>query len=111
MKKTLIVRNNLIPFRSFAAINLFGVVFVRNEAKVDDTLINHELIHTKQMKELFYVGFYILYLFFWLRLLFSFGFNSARAYRHIPFEIEAYENEHDLTYLSKRQHYIWTHYL
>ena len=47
-------------------MNLFGVLFVRWEkGKPKPTLskytINHESIHTKQMKELGYIFFYIWY--------------------------------------------------
>ena len=31
-----LIRNNLIPFPDFRATNLFGVLFVRNNAKIDD---------------------------------------------------------------------------
>lgn len=43
-----IIYNNIIPFKGFAAINLFGVLFVRNDYKlqVSDRMINHESIHT-----------------------------------------------------------------
>ena len=37
-----IIRNNIIPFPGFKAINLFGVLFVKNNAKIDDVTINHE---------------------------------------------------------------------
>jgi hypothetical protein len=43
--------NNFIPFDGFAAINLFGVLFVRNGVyknnKVPKKTINHESIHTE----------------------------------------------------------------
>lgn len=111
MKRPIIVRNKIIPFKGYAAINLFGVFFVRKEARIDPVLINHELIHTRQMKETLYVGFYILYLLFWIYLLFKYRFKSNLAYRHIPFEIEAYVNEQDMSYLFRRRPYAWMRYL
>lgn len=68
-----IVRNNFIPFNGFKAINLFGILFVRNEAKLTSTVINHEYIHTAQMKELLYLFFYLWYLVEWIVRLFQKG--------------------------------------
>ncbi|MBD5356035.1 MAG: hypothetical protein HDR88_03380 [Bacteroides sp.] len=111
MKSPVIIRNNIIPFKGYAAINLFGVFFVRKDVSIDPTLLNHELIHTRQMKETFYIGFYILYLLFWFFLLLKYKFNSNVAYWHIPFEIEAYANERNMKYLSQRRLYNWIRYM
>ena len=57
-----LIYNNIIPFKGFKAINLFGLCFVR----------------------------------------------KGNAYRNISFEKEAYTNENDLTYLTRRKHYgMW----
>jgi len=42
-----IVRNKLIPFPGYKAINICGILFVRSKAKMKDTDINHEAIHSK----------------------------------------------------------------
>lgn len=97
-----IIYNKLIPFPGFKAINLFGIVFARYTLNKTD--INHEAIHTAQMKELFYVGFYIWYLIEWLILLFKYK-DSNIAYRNIRFEKEAYDNERDTQYLNNRIKY------
>lgn len=47
-----IIRNNFIPFPGFKAINLFGILFVRGNATISQEVINHESIHTAQMKEM-----------------------------------------------------------
>lgn len=94
-----IVRNHLIPFKGFVAINLFGVLFARHEAYISETVLNHEEIHTAQMKELGYVLFYVIYLIEWLIRLFLPG----NAYRNISFEREAYENQHNKFYLECRK--------
>ena len=68
MKK--IIYNKLIPFKGYVAINLFGIIFARKEyeAQIENnyfrkaTLLNHELIHTAQYKELLYVFYLPLYL-------------------------------------------------
>ena len=68
---------------------------------------NREAIHTKQMKELLYVPFYILYLLEWFYRL----TQKGNAYRNISFEKEAYDNENDMDYLDKREHFYWIEYI
>jgi hypothetical protein len=68
------IYNNIIPFPGFAAINLFGVIFARKKYRpLSETTVNHEAIHTEQMKELLYVGFYLCYLVEWIVRLFMKG--------------------------------------
>ena len=88
-------------------MNLFGVLFVRGNARIDDITLNHEKIHTAQIKELLYVFFYVWYVIEWLIRLFMKG----NAYRNISFEREAYNNENDLDYLHDRKRFSWTSYL
>ena len=47
-----VIYNNIIPFPGFKAINLFGVLFVRKGCTMSGSDINHEMIHTAQMKEM-----------------------------------------------------------
>ena len=61
--------------------------------------INHEKIHTAQMKELGYIFFYILYFVEWLYRL---VFHTRTAYRGISFEVEAYTHQYDYDYLESR---------
>lgn len=103
-----IIRNNLIPFKGFKCINLFGVLFVRKECgEMSKTDLNHEAIHTAQMRELLYVPFYVLYLIGWVFRL----FQKGNAYRNISFEREAYDNQFNFNYLNGRKHYSWIKYL
>lgn len=100
-----IVYNKFIPFKGFGAINLFGVIFARKECKVTPRTINHEKIHTAQMRELGYIGFYVLYFLEWLYRLVV---DTNRAYRTISFEVEAYEHQYDYKYLESRKPYaMW----
>lgn len=97
-----IIYNDIIPFKGFAAVNLFGVVFARkSERPLSATTLNHEAIHTEQMKELLYVGFYICYLVEWLVRL----FRRGNAYRNISFEREAYACQHISGYLQMRRRF------
>lgn len=100
-----IIYNRWIPFKGFLAINLFGVMFVRGKAAdVTPRLINHERIHTAQMRELGYVPFYIIYFLEWLYRL----TRNGNAYRNISFEREAYANDGNPDYLrTRRKHAMW----
>jgi hypothetical protein len=102
-----IVYNKYIPFKGFYAINLFGTYFVRKEYEgnsVPESTLNHEAIHTAQMKEMGYIFFYIWYFIEWLvRLV----INNKEAYRSISFEQEAYNNEDNYNYLDNRKYYSW----
>ena len=110
-----IIKSNIIPLPGFAACNLFGVLFVtpktydRIQRGYNKTMLNHESIHTAQMKELLYVPFYILYLLFWIIRIITPPFDTA--YRDISFEQEAYTNQGNLNYLENRKHYAWTKFM
>ena len=101
-----IIYNNIIPFPGFKAINLFGVLFVRKGCTMSESDINHEMIHTLQMKEMGYVLFYLWYLVEWLVKLAKLR-DSNKAYRAISFEREAYGNEKNLIYTITRAKYAW----
>lgn len=102
--------SKIIPFKGFYAINLFGTYFIREEykgQKVPKTTLNHEAIHTAQIKEMGYIFFYIWYFIEWIIQLFIHGFS---AYYWISFEREAYDNEKNYKYLNKRKPYSWFKY-
>lgn len=97
-----VIYNKIIPFKGFIAINLFGVIFARKE--LNTVTINHEKIHTAQMKELGYILFYIIYLFEFIIGILKYG-NNYEAYMGISFEKEAYKYQYDSNYLNTRKHY------
>ena len=101
-----VIYNNLIPFKGFVAINLFGIVFARKKYEpLGKATIQHEEIHTAQMRELLYVGFYMLYLLEWVYRLM---FHTSTAYKGISFEVEAKSNEWRKDYLKHRKPYaMW----
>lgn len=104
-----IIYNNFIPFKGFAAINLFGILFVRKGVKVSEEMINHEAIHTAQMKEMFYVIFYLWYIIEYIIRRWN---NTAdEAYKKISFEREAYANENNKNYLAERKMYNWINFI
>ena len=102
-----IIRNNIIPFSGYKAMNLFGVLFVRGNAIINERTIRHEAIHTAQMREMLYIFFYLWYVIEWIIRLFMEG----NAYRNISFEREAYNNEDNIIYLESRKKFTWIKYL
>lgn len=98
----------------YAAITLFGIVFMRrsyidainylNSAR-GQLLINHEKIHILQKKSIHsWIIFYILYIWYFLKLYLS-TFNWKMSYKTIPFELESYNNE--IKGLDKSNWRVW----
>lgn len=98
-----IIYNNIIPFNGYKYFNFFGIIFSRSKnISLED--MNHEAIHTEQMKEMLYIFFYIWYI---LEYIIRFLFTWKNPYRKILFEKEAYNNQDNLKYLNNRKHYSW----
>lgn len=118
-----VIYNSVIPFKSFIAINLFGILFVRKDTplSVVAKIKGHEEIHTAQMKEMLYVFFYLWYIFEWLvRFIYIIIKERActreiahAAYRAISFEREArfYEKVYTSGYLIDRVPFTWTAFI
>lgn len=104
-----IIRNKFIPFgHDFLAINLFGIVFAKT--RLNDTVVNHEFIHTLQQRELLFVFFYLIYIIEYLFRIIQYR-SFKKGYYHISFEQEAYKNERNLAYKQMRKHYAWIEFL
>ena len=69
--------------------------------------LNHEKIHLAQQRELLLVGFYFLYAFYWLKARLFLRMSNHEAYMAIPFEVEAYAQQHDMEYLKNRERFAW----
>ena len=119
-----IIYNKYLPIKGFKAINLFGVLFVKNNAKIDDVTINHEAIHSKQFIELmilFAVAtvfirwwmplFSPLFFYAWYVIEWLIRLPKGNAYKNISFEREAYANDDNLTYLETRRRFAFVKYL
>lgn len=92
-------------------LSLWPFIFLKEDSlKADEVLINHERIHLKQQRELLILPFYILYISEWLFRTVLY-LDSYRAYQNISFEREAYTNEKDMQYLSKRRFFGFLQYL
>lgn len=104
-----IIKTSWFPFGCYSTINLFGILFTKKDYLSTRT-INHESIHTAQMKEMLYIFFYIWY---GLEYIFIRIFHKKQnsAYHDISFEEEAYNNENDINYLVNRKHYTWLKYV
>jgi hypothetical protein len=114
-RKPRVFENNRIPVWlskiapiEIGAISLVGFIFCRG--KISKTQLRHETIHFHQQIELFFLGFFLLYVFFWLIGLIRYR-SAGKAYRENPFEREAYSNERKYTYLEKRSLWNWTNYI
>jgi len=103
-----IIRNKYLPFHGFKAINLFGIVFTHGN--LYDYDINHEAIHTAQMKEMLYIFFYIWYAIEYLIKLFKHR-DTSLAYKNISFEREAYYNMDDFNYIKNKSFWAFTKHL
>lgn len=100
-----IIYNTWFPFGSFTTINLFGVLFTKLK-KLTEVTLNHELIHTEQIKDCLYIFYYPFYVLeFCIKFLMT--FNWKRAYHSISFEQESKENQFNLSYLEIRKRYNW----
>lgn len=135
-----VVYNNLVPFKGFNVINLFGIVFARKDrGQLSKIQLNHEAIHTRQQIDclvLFFLPLYligVLYSWWWFAL-WPLGFYvlyfvewsiyycflrikrlcrkdaNNEAYESLAIEIEAYERENDLDYLNRRYPFSWFKY-
>lgn len=103
-----------IPFKGFYALCLFDYIIIRKEYEdgpVSSRTVNHESIHAAQARD-FGIGFcgyfifYLLYLLEWI-LKIPCAIFGYHPYSSISFEIEAYENDCDLTYLQNRKQFTW----
>jgi len=74
------------------ALTLGPIILASQE--IDETVLNHELIHVEQYKDLFY-NLVILKM------------DLKQAYENSRAEKEAYKHEHNLNYLSIRKKRAW----
>jgi len=99
-----------MPGLPVGGIALFPFLLLKDKrSSLNSQLMNHEFIHFRQQLELLIIPFYILYFLNYLINLIRYH-NHQEAYRNILFEREAYENDSNLSYLSKRRFASWTAY-
>ena len=95
-------------FITVYAITLYPFIIARDRLGI--TTYNHEKIHLVQQRELWILGFYLLYVWYWIKARAK-GLNGSDAYFAIPFEKEAYENQGNFKYLHNRKPHSWKNYL
>lgn len=101
-----VIVNKYLIGRHFVGIALWPFIVIKSShLRDDEVFINHEKIHLRQQLELFILPFYLVYLLEYLVRLGQYR-NSAKAYRNISFEKEAYQNEANLEYLESRN--LWS---
>ena len=111
--KYYIIENSRIPQTLSLFINIWAITlypFIICKGKLDQRTRTHEVIHLHQQRELLVIGFYLLYVAFWLKYLLRHR-NFEMAYACIPFEREAYDNHEDPTYPIRRKPHSWKRYL
>ena len=96
--------------KGYRAMSFLWFIIIRDEKdRSNETLINHEMIHFHQQKELLFVFQWILYILFYLFNLLR-GYGLDKAYKSNLFEREAYSNENNKNYLKSRKRYNWINY-
>lgn len=102
-----IVRNKYFPIQGYKAINLFGILFVKQNARLSDIDINHEAIHSEQRREVLWIFYGLWYVIEYLIRLICYR-SFDKAYKNLLFEQEAYEHQDDLNYIDyRRKPYAW----
>lgn len=128
-----VIYNNWFPFGSYKILNLFGFLFSKDNT-LDEIDINHEAIHTEQIKELALVGLLLVllidiifnvplwcylfgislfYIWYGIEYIFVRFFHKKQndGYHDVSLEEEAYINEFDLNYLDNRKHFNWISFI
>jgi hypothetical protein len=106
----LIFRTKKRIFKYYTGFSFFIFIWVSIHEKDQPRLIRHERIHFHQQLELLFIFHWLLYVTFYSILRLK-GQRHYIAYRFNPFELEAYENDNDLTYPEKRKFFSWVKYL
>lgn len=114
--KPIPIYNSKIPkalslFIDITGITLYPFIIYKNAKEdVPEDVHNHEMIHIYQQSELWVLGFYVLYFYYWLKNKIE-GQGNLHAYANIPFELEAYRNQNNMDYLSTREKGAWKKYI
>jgi hypothetical protein len=93
-------------FNYYTGLSFFIFIWICKLTKDEVKLVRHEKIHFLQQVELLFIFHWILYAYFYLVARYK-GHGHHIAYRYNPFEIEAYNNEQDVSYLKTRKPFAW----
>lgn len=89
--------------RRIGGITLWPFIILREKNRSNKVMLNHEMIHIEQQKELLVVFFYIWYFVEFILKVFN--------YPLLSFEKECYKNQLDLKYLATRRRYSFLKYI
>jgi hypothetical protein len=104
----ILINKYLIP-DGYNSVAIYPFIILKDEVlRYNQTLINHNKIHLAQQKELWVVGYFILYFLNWI---FNIVFEPCSTSEHIIFEQEANEYQNYLPYLENRRKFNWTQYV
>lgn len=94
MKKVTIKFDHWLPklFKVGAITLRRTIYFSITLDKTPKNMLNHEMIHIRQIRENGLVKFYLLYIIYYFFNLLKYR-NHMSAYRNIKFEVEAYRDE------------------
>lgn len=95
--------------KGYTALTFFGTIVAASEGDVaamshkGSNIKRHEMIHLRQAQSTHnsWLLFYLHYLWYYLLALPQNRYMRNAAYRLNPFELEAYQNEHDPHYLEQ----------
>ena len=100
--------------KGYEGLTFFGHILTHNQSDADkfnagyNSLKNHEMIHLRQAQSCgdSWLRFYILYIWYWLKIKCTAGRSVRRQLKHAayllnPFEMEAYGRMNDLSYLKR----------
>lgn len=106
----ILISKYLIP-KGYTAMAIYPFLVLKtNSQKQNKLLVNHEKIHLRQQLELLIFPFYVWYILEFLFRLINYR-NWVLAYKNISFEREAYHNQSDFGYLSKRPFWTFINYM
>lgn len=89
IKELEILEMSCFPFSGYLAMSWCGKIVTRYPDAIDETTVRHETTHLLQAKQCgSWISYYFKYLIEWFK----------GNYYTIPFEVEAYANEHKLDY-------------
>lgn len=97
-------------FNYYTGLSFFIFIWISKLTKDEVTLVRHEKIHFLQQVELLFIFHWLFYAYFYIAAR-SKGHGHYAAYRHNPFELEAYSNEGDATYLKTRKSFAWIQHI
>ena len=90
---------------------MYPFIFLAKDEYYEDWIINHELIHFAQQKELLFIGMWLLNIVEWLYFVLIKRYNLHDAYIMRASEQEAYRNQNNQAYLPQRKKFQILKYL